>query len=79
MLTPTHLSDLSLNAMQSEMDLPQVVLIFHVLLSWRPSQPKCRGELKHFVKKMIIQVEIVVTRFKGPCIAWEDRLIIFKM
>lgn len=36
-------------------------------------------ELKHFVKKMIIQVEIVVTRFKGPCIAWEDRLIIFKM
>lgn len=37
------------------------------------------GELKHFVKKMIIQVEIVVTRFKGPCIAWEDRLIIFKM
>ena len=43
MLTPTHLSDLSLNAMQSEMDLPQGVLIFHVLLSWRPSQPKCRS------------------------------------
>ena len=36
-------------------------------------------KLKHFVKKIIIQVEIVVTRFNGPCIAWEDRLIIFKM
>ena len=36
-------------------------------------------KLKHFVKKMIIQVEIVVTRFNGPCIAWKDRLIIFKM
>lgn len=43
MLTSTHLSDLSLNAMQSKMGLPQVVLIFHVLLSWRPSQPKCRS------------------------------------